>query len=220
MSNCPGCDNSSTTYSRCNPPVSSNCVFYKGDTLTCPSDPNFQICRDSSITDVVANLFGEICSIDTSLDVTSFVFPAPCASGITQGWKYYDDKTIKGLFSYLGGLTCGQQSQIDGIIQSIQNINPIYTDVNLCCCATNCGTGPQQYDLKSIINTLVSCVCAARTAADNATTLASTAQSQINSLQSQVDFLATQVSSLLAANLTLQQNIATITAKTYCLPNC
>ena len=60
MSNCPGCDSSSTTYSRCNPPVSTNCVFYQGKSEVCKNDETFTICKGENLSDQQLRIFEKL----------------------------------------------------------------------------------------------------------------------------------------------------------------
>ena len=109
---CPGCDNSSTTYTRCNPPVSTNCVFYQGETLTCQYDTSFQICKGHNLNDVQETIFRKICDITNEINVSSLNFT--CSKN--WGTKTDPQKTLKLLLSEVTTATCDNATSIDAIM--------------------------------------------------------------------------------------------------------
>ena len=98
MSNCPGCDNSSTTYSRCNPPVSTNCVFYQGPTKICENDTSFSICKGDVLSNVQEILFEGICDLKAAINVSDIQFEC------SHDWVVSNKKTLHTLLQHQHGL--------------------------------------------------------------------------------------------------------------------
>lgn len=169
---CPGCDTSSTTYTRCNPPVSTNCVFYQGQTLNCPSDSTFTVCKGENMSDVQKIIFDKICALSGKIDVTKIDLPL-C---VEQGWKT-NDPTILGLLSYMLDVQCNQQSAIANINASLPTLDPIVSVCfSPCCDNSSCGT--TQLLLSEALAKILTCLCQAKTKAEDAFEMADTALSR------------------------------------------
>lgn len=169
---CPGCDNSSTTYTRCNPPVSTNCVFYQGEKLTCPSDSTFTVCKGDNMNDVQKALFDKICQLSGKIDVTSIEFPC----SLQTAWLN-QDKTILNLLKYMVSIQCSQQTSIDTINSQLPTLNPIVSVCfSPCCDESSCGT--TELLLSEALTKIITCLCKATTDAANAVAQADLALSK------------------------------------------
>jgi hypothetical protein len=174
---CPGCDNSSTTYTRCNPPVSTNCVFYQGDTKTCQSDTTFTICKGENMSDLQEKIFTKICALNASIDVTSIEFPC----SLQDAWNN-EDPTLLNLLQYIVDRQCEQNQAIQELGIDISKIDPLVTVCLECCSDKKCGT--TQMLLSQALKDIIECLCKAKTDAANAVAQAdlavSTATNAIN----------------------------------------
>lgn len=210
---CKNCnETSSTTFSRCNPPISSNCTFYQGASLTCSTDSTFNVCKGESLTEVQKIFFDKICELKGEIDVTEIRFPC----SFQEAWDR-SDKTILELLAYLAQIDCTQQSEIDELSTKIDNINPTVS-VCLQCCGEECGT--VDLLLSDALNKIVDCLCAAKTqitALQNEVALISAGY---NTLQSQIDSLKTFQTSQVTLNIDLQTRLSAVESKTSCLPEC
>lgn len=174
MSNCPGCDNSSTTYSRCNPPVSSNCTFYQGESLTCDSDATFKVCKGDSLTDVQRTIFEKVCELAGNLNIESIEFPC----SLQDAWED-QDPTILNLLQYVVNIQCEQKSLIESIQTQLPEINP-QVEVCLSCCGDNCGS--TKLLLSEALAKIIECLCDTKTKAENALAQAEQAISTANAV--------------------------------------
>jgi len=171
MSNCPGCDNSSTTYTRCNPPQSSNCTFYQGESLTCSSDATFKVCKGDNLTDIQKVIFDKVCKLAGDINIESIEFPC----SLQDAWEK-QDPTILNLLQYVVNIQCEQQKFISDL--DLQNINP-FVKVCLACCTPGCTTNtPVVLLLSEALAAIVSCVCTAKAEAANALSIANNALSK------------------------------------------
>lgn len=168
---CPGCDTSSTTYTRCNPPISTNCVFYQGQTLNCPSDSTFTVCKGENMSDVQKIIFDKICALSGKIDVTSIQFPC----SLQTAWAS-QDKTILNLLEYMIDIQCQQNTAISTINSQLPTLDPIVSVCLKCCDDSACGT--TQLLLSEALNKIVECLCKTITKAEDALKMADTALSQ------------------------------------------
>lgn len=205
-------DSSSTTYSRCNPTVSSNCVLYQGTTLTCPSDNTFTVCKGDVMSEVQETLFNKICQLNGNIDVKEIRFPC----SLQDAWNL-QDKTILNLLSYLAELSCTQKTAIESLGAQIQNINPV-VDICLQCCGDECGS--TELLLSDALNKIVECLCATKTQVASLQLEVNLISAGYNGLQSQLDLLKTFQTAQLALNIDLQTRLLAAEAKIACLPDC
>jgi outer membrane murein-binding lipoprotein Lpp len=204
---CKSCsDNSSTTYSRCNPPISSNCLFYQGESLTCSNDDSFTICRGDSFTNIQAEIFGKICEIIGDIDVSEVVIPV-C---LQEAWDK-NDLTILNLFNLSLSSLCSQKAEIDQLKTDLDTVNPI-VDVNLCCCADSCDT-TAVIRLSDALTKIVECVCAARAEAKAAQDTADAANNLVNVLNTKITNLETANCNLIRQQTYINCRLANIESK-------
>jgi len=170
MSNCPGCDNSSTTYTRCNPPQSSNCTFYQGESLTCSSDATFKVCKGDNLTEIQKVIFDKICSLSGSLNIESIEFPC----SLQDAWEK-QDPTILNLLQYVVNIQCEQNSLIANLQGQLSTLNP-EVEICLSCCGDNCGS--TKLLLSEALTKIVDCLCVTKAEAANALAIANNAFSQ------------------------------------------
>ena len=212
MSNCPGCDNSSTTYSRCNPPVSTNCVFYQGESKVCSNDTTFTICKGDNLSNVQLDIFDKVCKLSGAIDVTKIQLPL-CAK---EGWET-NDPTILNLLKYILDLQCQQKTLLEEVDSYVNNktivgsqktIDP-FVKVCLACCTPGCTTDtPVVLLLSKALAAIVSCVCTAKTTAENALTIAQDAFYQSDTvLKTQVLEQQLLINSLVIQNVTMQTSL-------------
>ena len=212
MINCPGCNNSSTTYTRCNPPISTNCVFYQGESKVCPSDSTFTICKGDNLSNVQLDIFDKVCKLSGAIDVTKIQLPL-CAK---EGWET-NDPTILNLLKYILDLQCQQKTLLEEVDSYVNNktivgsqktIDP-FVKVCLACCAPGCTTDtPVVLLLSEALAAIVSCVCTAKTTAENALTIAQDAFYQSDTvLKTQVLEQQLLINSLVIQNVTMQTSL-------------
>lgn len=170
MSNCPGCDNSSTTYTRCNPPQSSNCTFYQGESLTCANDATFKVCKGDNLTEIQKVIFDKICSLSGSLNIESIEFPC----SLQDAWEK-QDPTILNLLQYVVNIQCEQNSLIASLQGQLSTLNP-EVEICLSCCGDNCGS--TKLLLSQALTKIVDCLCVTKAEATNALAIANNAFSQ------------------------------------------
>lgn len=170
MSNCPGCDNSSTTYTRCNPPQSTNCTFYQGESLTCSSDATFKVCKGDNLTEIQKVIFDKICSLSGSLNIESIEFPC----SLQDAWEK-QDPTILNLLQYVVNIQCEQNSLIANLQGQLSTLNP-EVEICLSCCGDNCGS--TKLLLSEALTKIVDCLCVTKAEAANALAIANNAFSQ------------------------------------------
>ena len=183
MSNCPGCDNSSTTYTRCNPPISTNCVFYQGPTKICENDTSFSICKGDVLSNVQEILFEGICDLKGDIIVSDIQFTC------SDSWKTKtsDQKTLHKLLEDITQLDCEYNTIVDGLnllvqgqTSTVYNNIPVidpFVEVCLGCCVTPsvaCNT-PSVLHLSDALNKIASCICNLRARVEAAETKANTA---------------------------------------------
>lgn len=155
MSDCIGCDNSNTTYSRCNPPVSTNCVFYQGDSKTCEHDPGFSICKGDNLSNVQGEIFDKICQLIGDTDVSTVNIP--CL--LEPAW-IDQDKTILNYFNYILEVACTQKQAITEINDSITTVDPLVSVCLKCCEGSSCNT--PQIRLSEALEKIINCLCEAK----------------------------------------------------------
>jgi hypothetical protein len=228
MSNCPGCDNSSTTYSRCNPPVSTNCVFYQGPTKICENDTSFSICKGDVLSNVQEILFEGICDLKELINVSDIQF---VCSGSWKN-KTSDQKTLHKLLEDITQLDCEYNTIVDdlnllvqGQTSTVYNNIPVidpFVEVCLGCCVTPsvaCNT-PSVLHLSDALNKIASCICnlkarveAAETKANTAFTNAEQALDLYENLDSKYCILNSQINQVVSyinQNITGTQLVLTV----------
>jgi hypothetical protein len=183
MKSCPSCENSSTTYTRCNPPVSTNCVFYQGDTKTCPHDDSFTICKGSNINDVQYAFFEKICEISGKIDVTDINFPC------YEPWLIKTDaqKTLNALLVDTTTKLCQNDTAIIAIQASLPTLDPLVAPLCGCCSTSNCPPPSGGMFLSQALKQLEECICNANTVASSSAISANNAISTANQAKSQLD---------------------------------
>ena len=200
---CPGCDNSSTTYTRCNPPVSTNCVFYQGDTKTCQSDTTFTVCKGENMSDLQEKIFDKICQLSGKIDVTSIVFPC----SLKDAWLT-EEKTILNLLEYMVTIQCNQQTSINTINSQLPTLNPIVSVCfSPCCDNSTCGT--TELHLNQALEKIIECICGLRTRVEAAETSAKFSSDQVASLSAIINNPNTGL-------LALQEDYAKFKANALC----
>lgn len=172
MSNCPGCDNSSTTYSRCNPPVSSNCTFYQGESLTCNNDATFKVCKGDSLTAVQKTIFEKVCELAGNVNIESIEFPC----SLQDAWED-QDPTILNLLKYMVDIQCQQKTLLETLEGSLTTLNP-EVEVCLTCCGEDCG--PVKLLLSEALTKIVECLCTVKAEAKAAADAADAAMTKAN----------------------------------------
>lgn len=208
-------ENSPTTYNRCQPQVSSNCVSYQGGNLECGNDTTFHICKGESMSDVQIAIFEKICSLSGDVDVTQVTIPA-C---LIPAWDE-NDFTILNLFNLALEASCNIQAQVTELSGALDRNNPIISGLNFCCCSVDCNTSTAEIRLSDALTQIIECVCKARAEASVAKQTADDALYLTGSLQTQVTALQTNVNSLLTSRINILVDIAAIKTKTDCLPVC
>lgn len=219
---CPGCDTSSTTYTRCNPPVSTNCVFYQGQTLNCPSDSTFTVCKGENMSDVQKTIFDKICALSGKIDVTSIQFPCSLQTAWTS-----QDKTILDLLQYMINVQCSQNELLTTLdqhvntrveVNGIKTIDP-YVEVCLACCGDSSCSGTTTVLLSQALESIITCLCNARTEAANALAQATIARETVNLLNG---IIFNPITGLEATNVrltTLSVTVANLNTRVTALEN-
>jgi hypothetical protein len=210
---CPSCsENSSTTYSRCNPPVSTNCVFYQGKDLTCPHDESFAICKGQKMSAVQEEIFNRICQLIGDTDVTEVNIPCT----LEVAWND-QDKTILNLFNYVLQVQCAQKEQIAGLGTDALTVNSFITINKPCDCGCNCTT---TVTLTQAFNDIITCLCNAKAEIkdlqNNLEILNQDFTTYKNMLQPKLDTL----DSILLNQTSIALRLSEIESKTTCLPTC
>lgn len=199
MKDCLNCaDNSSTTYSVCSPPVSTNCVFYQGASKECSEDTTFTICKGQNMSSVQETIFNKICELIGDINITSVEFPC----SLQDGWKN-QDPTILNLLVYLTQIACSQKADIASLSTSILDINPS-VDVCLQCCGDECGSVKML--LSDALNKIVDCLCAVKAEAKAAYDLADKFANDISVLKTQINDPVNGLNKQIADLTTAQAN--------------
>jgi len=213
MSNCPGCDNSSTTYTRCNPPVSTNCVFYQGESKVCPHDETFTICKGDNLSNVQLDIFNKVCELAGDIDVTKIDLPL-CAK---EGWESNDD-SILSLLKYMLDLQCQQKALLEEVdsyvnnkttVGGIKTIDP-FVEVCLTCCAPEGTCGTTTMLLSQALEDMIKCICAAKDQAKEALEKAEDALSKTTCYEKNIEELNYKYCSVQNANLANYNTISAI----------
>lgn len=219
---CPGCDTSSTTYTRCNPPISTNCVFYQGQTLNCPNDSTFTVCKGENMSDVQKTIFDKICTLSGDIDVTQINLPL-C---VQEGWRT-NDPTILGLLTYMLNVQCEQSQLLTTLdqhvnarveVNGIKTIDP-YVEVCLACCGDSSCSGTTTVLLSQALESIITCLCNARTEAANALAQATIARETVNLLNG---IIFNPITGLEATNVrltTLSVTVANLNTRVTALEN-
>ena len=214
---CPSCsENSSTTYSRCNPPVSTNCVFYQGKDLTCPHDESFAICKGQKMSAVQEEIFNRICQLIGDTDVTEVNIP-DC---LKDAWDN-DDLTILNLFNFILDQQCVLKNSIDAVGTEGLTVDSLITIYNPCPTNCQCEDIPTvTIKLKDALNDMITCLCNARAQIKDLETnleiLNQDFTTYKNMLQPKLDTL----DSILLNQTSIALRLSEIESKTTCLPTC
>lgn len=224
MKGCKDCSEiNSTSYTRCNPPISSNCTFYQGTTLECSSDSDFTICKGTNFTDLQEQIFNKICQLSGSLDVNSVVIPN--CPFLQDAWDD-NDFTILNLFNMSLQLECDLKAQIDSLDAKLDTNNPIITGLNFCCCSVDCNTDTAEIRLSDALKQIIECVCTAKAIADAANINANRAFDQgvvtFNAIFDPVNGLNKQIADLTTFKTETLVRLACIETRidNYGIPNC
>lgn len=219
---CPGCDTSSTTYTRCNPPISTNCVFYQGQTLNCPNDSTFTVCKGENMSDVQKTIFDKICTLSGDIDVTQINLPL-C---VQEGWRT-NDPTILGLLTYMLNVQCEQSQLLTTLdqhvnarveVNGIKTIDP-YVEVCLACCGDSSCSGTTTVLLSQALESIITCLCNARTEAANALAQATIARETVNLLNGVIFNPITGLEATRAQLATLSITVANLNTRVTALEN-
>jgi len=214
MSNCPGCDNSSTTYSRCNPPVSTNCVFYQGESKVCPHDDTFTICKGDNLSNVQLDIFNKVCELAGDLNITSIEFPC----SLQDAWED-QDPTILNLLQYMVDIQCEQKTLLEEVASYVNNKTPVggikiidpFVKVCLACCTPGCTTDtPVVLLLSEALEAMVTCICVAKDQAKEALEKAEDALSKAACYEKNIEELNYKYCSVQNANLANYNTISAI----------
>lgn len=185
MSNCPGCDSSSTTYTRCNPPVSTNCVFYQGKSQVCKNDETFTICKGDNMSDLQQVIFEKICTLIGDIDITTVQIPTCFYDAWNAEHPKESDKTLLELLAFMLNAQCEYQKSVDilnklvdkqtgTVLTNIPVIDP-YVNVCLACCSpSGCQTSVTLH-LSEALQKIVDCICKTQAIANEALTVANNA---------------------------------------------
>lgn len=180
MSDCIGCNNSNTTYSRCNPPVSTNCVFYKGDPKTCEHDPGFSICKEDNLSNVQGEIFDRICQLIGDTSVKKVIIP-DC---LKPAWNN-NDLTILNLFNFTLSQQCLLKETLDGITSTQEELNPFVTILPICSC--KCTTCTVKIRLTDALNDIIKCLCDAKTKITSLENTVAILETDLNDIKSTYD---------------------------------
>lgn len=211
MKECLNCsDNSSTKYSRCEPLVSTNCTFYQGVNLTCPSDETFSVCKGQNLSVVQETLFNKICELSGEIDVTEIRFPC----SLQEAWRN-EDPTLFNLLNYFATIACEQKATSESLQTQINDINPI-VDICLQCCGDDCGS--TKLVLSDALNRIVQCLCDAKAQINGLTKQVNLLQGSYNTLLTQIDLLKEFQTSQILLNIDLQTRLLAVENKLTCDP--
>ncbi len=203
MPNCSNCnENSSTTYSRCQPAISSNCVFYQGQALECTD--TFKICKGDNLTDVQITIFNKLCEVLGDIDVSHIEIP----SCLTQAWDS-SDLNIFNLFTLLLQEHCTLQTEIDNINTSLTDLNPQVSVCLSCCEESGCVSSAKIY-LSEALNKIVACICGLKATVGQLESDLGNLKSSYNTLVTQVGVLQSSVDLLVIEQPKILKRLACI----------
>ncbi len=207
--NCQNCsDSSSTTYSRCSPPLSTNCLFYQGEAKTCGDD--FYICKGENMSDIQSRIFDKICSISNLTDVSTIIIPA-C---LVEAWDN-NDITVLNLFNLALSASCSLQEQINNVITAQETLNPTVTIRQVTNCA--CNNCTVQIKLSDALNNIITEICALKATVSFLQTQVNTVEAAYTGLQDQLTALATFNSNQILTNIDLQLRVTALETSVLCL---
>jgi hypothetical protein len=187
-------------------------VFYQGESKVCSNDTTFTICKGDNLSNVQLDIFDKVCKLSGAIDVTKIQLPL-CAK---EGWET-NDPTILNLLKYILDLQCQQKTLLEEVDSYVNNktivgsqktIDP-FVKVCLACCTPGCTTDtPVVLLLSKALAAIVSCVCTAKTTAENALTIAQDAFYQSDTvLKTQVLEQQLLINSLVIQNVTMQTSL-------------
>lgn len=152
---CKNCsENSSTTYTRCPDVVSTNCVFYQGNSLECPADTSFSICKGDNMTSVQTEIFNRICQLIGDTNVSTVLIP----NCLKDAWAT-EDKTILNLFNFVLQNQCDLQEQLAEATSTLSTLNPTVTIKNVDNCYTDCTDCTVELTLSGALNKIITEIC-------------------------------------------------------------
>lgn len=204
MNNCKNC-NSNSTYTRCNPQVSSDCVTYQGEAKTCPSDDNFSICKGENMSQVQSDIFNKICELSGTTDISSITIP----SCLIDAWNN-QDLTILNLFSLTLNNACELQTQITNNLEAQNNLDPLVSICLSCCSPDGDCNSTAKVQLSIALEKIIQCICDAKAQINTLINQVNILESSYNGLQEQLTVLTTFNTQQVILNLQLQQAIAGI----------
>jgi hypothetical protein len=210
MSNCPGCDNSSTTYSRCNPPISTNCVFYQGDSKVCENDDTFTICKGDNLSSVQMDIFNKICTLIGDIDITTIQIPTCFYDSWNAQNPKESDKTLLNLLSYMLDVECQQKQLLDQVNSQLPTLDP-QVQICLSCCTPEgaCSTTATLL-LSQALQKIVDCICNVKAIAENALAQANNAYSKATEYEKKIVDLEYSVCRLTRSNIALTKTVTDI----------
>jgi hypothetical protein len=214
---CPSCsENSSTTYSRCNPPVSTNCVFYQGKDLTCPHDESFAICKGQKMSAVQEEIFNRICQLIGDTDVTEVNIP-DC---LKDAWDN-DDLTILNLFNFILDQQCVLKNSIDAVGTEGLTVDSLITIYNPCPTNCQCEDIPTvTIKLKDALNDMITCLCNARAQIKDLETNLEILNQDFTTYKNMLQPKLNTLDSILLNQTSIALRLSEIESKTTCLPTC
>lgn len=210
---CKNCsENSSLTYSRCNPPLSSNCTFYQGDSLECVNDTTFSICKGDSMTSVQIEMFNRICQLIGDTDASKVLIPI-C---LQTAWNN-SDLTVLNLFNLVLTNACDLQTQITNLGNNLTTINPTVTVRNITNCCNGCTV---ELSLSDALNNIITEICNLKASVTALQENLLVIEEDLSVVKSNYESFNTFMAKQTLLNISLQSNIVTIKSKTDCLDNC
>jgi len=205
LDNCPGCNSSSTTYSRCNPPISSNCTFYKGENKQCETDTTFSICNGDNLTSIQALFFDKICALIGKTDISEITIP----SCLEAAWNN-NDVTILNVFTLLLQNACDLQAQITNVSSELNTVDPVVNICLSCCTEEGDCNGVVNIQLSAALNKIVECICNLKAQVNTLQTQVDVISNSYTGLQDQLTTLTNFNATQVLLNIQLQQDIAGI----------
>jgi hypothetical protein len=180
------CVTTPTTFNRCDPKISSDCVIWGYPPIPC-----LGICTNDSLTEMQYKFAENLCKVIGLTDLSSVTIP-DC---LVQAWGT-QDKTILNLINILLENTCDNTNSINTINSTIQNLDPLVT-VDYKCCSTNPCVTTGTVRLSVALENIISCIC--------------TQNSVIQQLQSDIASYQTQINSLNSLYTNLQSSLVSLT---------
>jgi len=198
---CKNCESSSTSYTRCNPPISTNCTFYQGDSKVCNNDSTFTICKGDSLTSIQQTFFEKICKLIGDVDLSKINVPA-C---LKEAWDN-SDPSILNYISFLLEQHCLLKESISNIVESQETLDPLVTICLACCSESNC-TGTTTIKLSQALTEIVQCLCNAKAEIETLKTNLITLTESFNTYKSIVDPKLILIDSIILNQTTINSRL-------------